>query len=246
MSSSGSKRRRRGAGQDLADAPVLVVTGLAREAACAAGDGLTTIRSGADVAVLAAALEKLSAKNFAAVVSFGLAGGLDPKLRQGDVVVGAEAITPPARYATHSLIARILVEGLAGAGGKTVLGGVAGVDAPVLDVPAKALLRAETKALAVDMESHLAAEYAERRGLPFAIVRVVCDPASRALPALAASAIKPDGGVDIARVMWELAREPLQIGDLVRAGLDARAALASLSRCGRLLGPLLRLVLAQL
>jgi hopanoid-associated phosphorylase len=238
--------RRIEATRNLAAAPVLVVTGLSREAACAAGDGLTTICSGADVAVLAAALEKFAHENFAAVVSFGLAGGLDPKLRPGDVVVGAEAAAPPARFATHSLLARVLVEGLSGAGGKTVLGGVAGVDAPVLDVPAKALLRAQTQAVAVDMESHIAAAYAEKRGLPFAILRVVCDPASRALPALAASAIKPDGGVDIARVMRELAREPMQIGDLIRAGADARAAFASLRRCGRLLGPLLRLVLAQL
>lgn len=246
MSSSGSRQPGQGAGQDLSDAPILVVTGLAREAVCVAGHGLTTICSGADVAVLAAALESVAHKDFAAVVSFGLAGGLDPILRPGDVVVGAEAVAQRARIATHPQFARALLEGLIGAGGKTILGGVAGVDAPVLDAPAKALLRMETQALAVDMESHLAAAYAEKRGLPFAIVRIVSDPASRALPALAASAVKPDGGVDIARIMRELAREPLQIGDLIRAGLDARAAFASLRRCGRLLGPLLRLVLTAL
>jgi adenosylhomocysteine nucleosidase len=132
-------------------------------------------------------------------------------------------------------------------GSPTPVGGVvAGVDAPVLDRAAKAELRSTTEAIAVDMESHVAAKFAAKRGLPFAIVRVVSDPAGRALPRLAATAIKPDGGVDLAHVLRELGREPGQIGDLIQAGLDARAAFASLRRCGRLLGPLLRLGLSDL
>ena len=82
--------------------------------------------------------------------------------------------------------------------------------------------------------------------MPFAIVRAIGDPAARALPPLATRAIRPDGGVDVAGVLRELAREPAQLGDLIRAGLDARAAFATLGRCGGLIGPLLRLVLAGL
>jgi len=47
-------------------------------------------------------------------------------------------------------------------------------------------------------------------------------------------------------VARELVRAPHQIGGLILAGLDSRAAFQSLGRCGPLLGPLLRLVLADL
>jgi hopanoid-associated phosphorylase len=207
---------------------------------------LTTLRSGADAALLRVALERVMEEPYAAVVSFGLAGGLSKALRPGDLVIGDAAFADGARFPTDSSLTALFQEGLAGAGGKVAVGPVAGVDAPVLDVPAKALLRAETGALAVDMESHICAAFAARRGLRFAIIRVVSDPASRALPPLVTEAIKPDGRVAVARVLQELAGDPAQIGDLMRAGLDARAAFRTLRRCGSLLSPLLRLVLADL
>jgi adenosylhomocysteine nucleosidase len=245
-SSANAKRRTDGPHSEAAPARFLVVTGLTREAACAEGEGVATVCSAADVGILRASLARLTDADFAAVVSFGLAGGLDYGLRPGDVVVGSEAVTGEARFDAHPILAHLLSEGLANAGGKCVGGAVAGVEAPVLDRMAKAELRSRTEAVAVDMESHIAAEFAAARGLPFAIVRVISDPAARALPPLALAAIKPDGGVDLAQVLRELRREPRQIGDLMLAGLDARAAFASLRRCGRLLGPLLRLGLSDL
>ena len=52
------------------------------------------------------------------------------------------------------------------------------------------------------------------------------------LPAVAANALKPDGGVDVLRVLRGLARRPGQIRALANAGRDARAAFAALGRCG--------------
>lgn len=224
---------------------VLVITGLAREAACLKGQGLTAICSGANVATLRAALERLAETEFSCVVSFGLAGGLDHGLRPGDVVIGTNAVAEKASFAAHSRLVSILSEGLACVAKKTKVGSVAGVDAPAMHPLAKAALREKTDAVAVDMESHLAAEFAERRGIPFVAVRVVSDPASRALPPLAAHAVSADGSINFAFVLRELRRRPTQIRELIRAGLDARAAFASLGRCGSLLGPLLGLVLSD-
>jgi hopanoid-associated phosphorylase len=240
-----ANRPRRSAADQGDGAPALVVTGLAREAACLKGDGLTTICSGANVGSLRASLEKVVEAPFSCVVSFGLAGGLDHGLRPGDVVVGSETVAEHGSFGAHSRLVSILTEGLSGAGGKTKTGGLAGVDAPAMHPLAKARLRERTNAIAVDMESHVAAEFAQRRGLPFVAVRVVSDPASRALPPLAARAIAPDGSVDIAFVLQELRQRPAQLSELLRAGLDARAAFSTLSRCGSLLGPLLSLALSD-
>jgi len=246
LSRSASRRASANAAAERAAAPILVVTGMAREASCAAGEGLTTICSGADVAALGAALDALGEAPFSCVVSFGFAGGLDYALRPGDVVVGVEAATDDVRLSAHPRLAEIFTEGFESAGVTIARGAVAGVDRPVMDSAAKMALRDAVGAVAVDMESHVAARFAAARNLPFAIVRAVSDPAARALPPLAASAITPQGGVDLAHILRELRREPAQLADLMRAGADARAAFAALGRCGPLLGPLARLVLADL
>jgi hypothetical protein len=107
----------------------------------------------------------------------------------------------------------------------------------VLGVEGKADLRAATGAAAVDMESHVAASFAGRHGLPFAAVRVICDPAGQALPAFAAEALTPEGEPDIAAVFFAFARGRARLGDLMRLAKDSNAAFAALGRCRTRLGP---------
>ncbi len=192
------------------------------------------------------ALDARKFNSYSAVISFGLAGGLDPDLRPGDAIVATHAVCEGRSVATDVGLRQVLRAGFTGAGLATFEGRIAGVDEAVIRVADKAALRLRSDAVAVDMESHLSGAFAEERGLPFAVVRVACDPAHRALPQLAAQAVKPDGGVDIALVLRELRRRPEQLGDLIYAGLDARAAFATLRRCGGLISPLLGLVLAPL
>ncbi len=140
-------------------APILVLTGLAREAACLHGEGVVPLCSGADVRVLRTALELLESSEFSAVVSFGLAGGLDYGLAPGDAVIGTQAIGGSEIFETHPALRRVLAEGFAGAGVPVREGAVRGVDAAILTVPAKTVLRASGGAIAVDME------FASRRRL---------------------------------------------------------------------------------
>ncbi|MFY9655676.1 MAG: phosphorylase [Methylocystis sp.] len=222
--------------------PILVVTGLVREAA-SLGAGVVPLISGADCDALRRALTEAAQTPFSAVVSFGLAGGLDPALRPGTMIVASAVVAGSERRDCSRALVRILVEGFAGAGLAAREGLVAGVDAPVMTSEGKMALWRETGALTVDMESHLAAAFAKRQGLPFAVARAVSDPAKRALPPLAAKAVRHDGSVDIGFVLRELSREPRQLTGLIAAGLDSRAAFATLARCGPLICPLLRLAL---
>lgn len=237
--------RRRTARLD-ALAPILVIVGMKREAGCVAGEGVVTLCSGADVARLRRQLDALEGADFSAVASFGLAGGLDHALRPGHVVVADAVVSGESRRDTHSRLSSALTKGACAAGCKVSQGAIIGVDAPAMHANAKAALREGAQAVAVDMESHLAEDFARRRNVPFVALRAISDPATRALPPLVANALTPEGDIHTWGVARELIRGPGQIGGMIRAGLDSRAAFVSLGRCGPLLGPLLRLMLAQL
>ena len=85
------------------------------------------------------------------------------------------------------------------------------------------------------MESHIAAAYAVEAALPFAALRVISDPAHRTLPALADSAINPNGNIDLRRVLRGVARNPLTLRSLISTGIDFNRALRSLRDCKSIL-----------
>jgi adenosylhomocysteine nucleosidase len=125
---------------------------------------------------------------------------------------------------------------LARGGPRRLLADIAGVGAPVADAAAKAALFAATGAAAVDMESAVVARAAQRHGLPFAILRVIADPAHRPLPGAALVAMGADGEVDLLAVLRALIREPRQLPALIRLARDSRGAFAALGRARSALG----------
>jgi hopanoid-associated phosphorylase len=216
--------------------PVLAVTGLAREARIAAGPGVITICSGGDPRRLRTLLEAVDGRALRAVISFGLAGGLDPALRPGDLVVATEVAATGRRWKSHPGLVESLAASLEKYPDAPTLGRLAGVEAVVLDAVTKAKLRDATGAAAVDMESHVTAEFAAVHQLPIVALRAICDPASRALPPLAQHTLKPNGKVNLAAVFGGLAGDPIQMVALMRAARDSAAAFGSLRRGRRLLG----------
>ena len=125
---------------------------------------------------------------------------------------------------------------IADPGCQGVVADIVGVDAPLAAPLAKAALFAATGAAAIDMESAIVARAAVRRGLPFAILRVIADPAHRPLPPAALVAMRADGGVDVAAVLSALLRNQAQLPALIRLGLDSREAFSALVRVRALLG----------
>jgi adenosylhomocysteine nucleosidase len=217
--------------------PVLIVTGLVQEARIAAGPGLTVICSSSDPQQLRELLTVFDPTTIRGVISFGVAGGLDPTLKSGDVVMATEVLAGDTRWLVDLAFNESLVASMGLGRRRIVRGRLAGAEQVVAARHLKEALHLETGAAAVDMESHIAAAYAAEARLPFAALRVVSDPAHRALPSLAMAAIKPNGGIDLRKVLGSIARNPLTLPDLVSTGIDFNRALRSLRGCrGFLLG----------
>ena len=210
----------------------LVITGLAQESKIAAGPGVSrVVCSGSDPVRLRKRLSSLDPTGLRAVISFGIAGGLDPSLHPGDVVVATAVIAESGAWKVPANVVAAVVGRVRASGIFVAQGALVGVEEPILLPIAKAAVHRETEAIAVDMESHIGAAYAAANDLPFAAIRVISDPARRALPPLAARALKADGRIDFGAVISGLARAPSEISPLIRAGGDAGKAFAGLRRC---------------
>src|SRR6202163_4623534 len=156
------------AGNSIDPRPVLIVTGLVQEARIAAGPGMTVICSSSDPQQLRALLTVFDPSTIRGVISFGVAGGLDPSLKSGDVVVATEVMAGDARWLAGLSLNDDLIASVGVGRRRIVRGRLAGAEQVVAARHLKEALHQETGAAAVDMESHIAAEYAAKSGLPFA------------------------------------------------------------------------------
>jgi adenosylhomocysteine nucleosidase len=191
---------------------ILIACGLQREARVMAQNGIVIV-GGGDPVRLEAELEA-AAGGAVAILSSGIAGAVDPQLEVGDVVIDGEFFD-------------VLLRMLPGARA----GRIVGSDVMITTVANKRAIFEESGALAVDMESHIAARVALRHGLPFAALRVISDTADEALPPAALIGMRPDGKMALGGVLASLARHPAQLPALIRTGLSAGKAFRSLERC---------------
>lgn len=181
--------------------------------------------------------EDLAAQGCVALVSFGLAGGLDPALASGTVVLPKTVHGPGGNGLGLDLAWRRRLADAIGKHLPVCTGDVAGVDAPLATVADKAALFARTGSVAVDMESHAVAEVAARCTLPCLVVRAIADPAGRRVPRWLDRVVATDGTPRLGRVMAGLAAHPADLPDLVRLATASSRGIASLRGVAALGGP---------
>jgi nucleoside phosphorylase len=134
------------------------------------------------------------------LVTAGFAGGLNPALKTGDVLLDADEGFP--------LTTKFLN---AGASWHTFLS----VDAVVVDRAAKSALWRETGRDAVEMESACIRALARERGIPSATLRVISDAADESLPLDFNALMTPSMKLSLGRLALSLARSPASIPRLI-------------------------------
>jgi adenosylhomocysteine nucleosidase len=182
---------------ELSERSVIALVGLAFEARIAGGPGVLVMCRGRETPEL---LQLAIRAGCRSIISFGVAGGLAPNLVPGDCVVASAIIDYPTLRPTDPLWSRKLADIIPGA----LHGPIVGVNSVVSDPADKCRLHALTGAVAVDMESHLVGRVAASHGLAFAAVRVIIDPAHRAVPPAALLAMAPGGSTDVSAMVWEI------------------------------------------
>jgi hopanoid-associated phosphorylase len=217
---------------DHSSSLIIAFVGMAFEAKIAAGPGVLVFsRDRRDALALAA--ESAARQSYRGVISFGIAGGLATSLRPGDWVVASAILQSQSARPTDAAWSKNLLNAIGGAHYAPIVG----VDVPVADPAAKRELHRTTGAAAVDMESHVVAELAAAHGLAFAALRVIVDPAERAIPRAALAGIGTGARADGAAVLRDLISRPSQLPSLMRVSFDAFIARSEMVRVRQLLGP---------
>ena len=199
-----------------------------RDGLSSLGDGALLAISGMGGLLAAAAARRLVEAGAGALMSFGLAGGLDPLLSAGTVVLPSEVVLRGGARFLTSTAWREQIERAIGTQ-RPVAGGVLLTSPQPIDAVAdKAAAFCETGAAAVDMESAGVAEVAAAHGLPFIAVRVIVDTAADVLPR-AVMAASRGGHVNIPRLIGGLAAAPFDLIALMRLARAYRAATRSLA-----------------
>ena len=204
------------------------VCGFAAEARLARRFGIEAFATAGDVA-RGHALAGRAAEAADGLLSFGIAGGLAPRLAPGTLLLPRAVLTESReRLDVDRELHRRSLAALAEAELHAETGDLLGLESVVATRQAKAAHHARHGAAAADLESIHVARAARQAGKPFLVLRAVADPAARRLPAAALVGLHPSGRTAPGRVLVSLLRQPGQIPDLVATARDTRRALAAL------------------
>ena len=203
-------------------------------------DGSLIIASGMGTAAAGAGARRLVEAGAGALMSWGLAGGLDPALLSGTIVLPSEVVSADGSVFATTNAWREQLHG-AIAASQAVCGGRLLTSRELIGSPAdKASVWRRMTAAAVDMESLAIAKVAADNRLPFLVVRAVVDTAADVVPPMLLAAAAGVGRSGVGRLLGALARAPGELPDfirLLRRYQAASRALALVARCGALAPP---------
>ncbi|MFT5448411.1 MAG: adenosylhomocysteine nucleosidase [Gammaproteobacteria bacterium] len=176
------------------------------------------------------AAQRQVAAGAGALFSVGFAGALRAPVRLGDIVLPREVIDATGnRFTVDTFVHERLNRALSSRFDLRY-GALCSVARVVCEPANKHELAEELDADAVDMESAAIGCVARNAGLPFAVLRVVCDGPSQRVPVCATHAVDARGRVIGARLATGLALRPWELFGLISLGVGTTRAAQTLRR----------------
>lgn len=174
--------------------------------------------------------EQLVAQGATALISWGMAGGLDPGIPTGTLVIADRVVTAQGYVYFADTGWRQRIRSALSPGVLVHEAGLFASERLVATPAEKATLRDRYAAGAVDMESGGVGSVASRHGLPFLVLRVIVDPATVALPGAFVKIVEGAGRLR-PRVLINLLRcRPRALWPLLELAWKARVATQTLKR----------------
>ncbi len=227
---------------------VAALPGEARALRAAASPQVLIQVSGVGAADATRAAEALASSGAGALLSWGVAGALDPAVAPGSVCLPhwvlepGPGAAPLTRFATHDRWRSALAAALRSASAPLPGAGAAlideecallsGVPAALATAAAKRAAHAATGAVAIDMESAAVARVAAAASLPFLVVRVIADGALEEIPSSVVDASR-SGAVRVGLLVRGLLASPAQLLPLLRLARRYRLGLERLRAVAR-------------
>lgn len=170
------------------------------------------------------------------LASTGVAGGLDPGLSSGDVIIATTVLSPREGGSAYimrcderlsqALAQRIEIQGI-----KVKRGPVFTSAEALCSIEEKRRLFRETGASVVDMEASAVARAAVESGTSLVVIKVVCDQADETIPHALAGALRSDGSVNMFKVFGAVVRNPALSTRLIAMEKEFSTAIAALDKC---------------
>jgi adenosylhomocysteine nucleosidase len=220
----------------------LVVVGMEDERSIAAGDDVEVVVGAANAAVLRERLNAVDISNIKAVFSFGVAGGVNPALKPGDLLLSTQVLSQSLSdqgnlieeswMADNSMLVAATMHRAKNPDITFHKSVFLGSDFEARDNPHtnNKNLHEITGADIIDNESHIAAKFANEHNLPFMAIRAVSDSVNHPLPPAALLPLDHDGSPDGLAITKSLLFNPLQIPDFFRTAWHYSKAIRSLKK----------------
>lgn len=166
-------------------------------------------------------VKRLIAAGATKLLSFGCAAGLAPEIGAGTIIIPEYVLVDDQPYPVDPALSSHFGAKLP----RIFRGGLLHSDEIVTSAVFKERLHRESTCSSVDMESGFIAQ----TGLPFAVLRVICDNAHRDLPPLVATVLS-EGRIAPGKLVVSLVSQPAQLPGLLELGRDAAMARKEMRR----------------
>jgi adenosylhomocysteine nucleosidase len=165
-----------------------------------------------------------------ALISWGVAGALEPSLNTGDLIFATSVVSHDKTYQASVEWNNRLFTHFQNIHDKVLTANIVSSEEVCSSITDKNNLFKRTNAKAVDMESAAIVEIAGKNNLDFIVIRAIADSANTSIPDAVLKHTDNFGNPHILKFVLSCLSKPSQIGELMTLATSYKTALKTLSK----------------